>query len=206
MDMKWIWLVSVIIIIAGCATRADKKNAIGQVAQSYCECIYADTTKRINTDSCFKASVAVNATAVTEAGLDSNFSRMMDGDMEEAGVDLAVELERMCPGWALLELRQKEKLQQVGVQLANQKDYLPAGNNIFSGKVLTWQLLPKGEKEYEIKMMAKDGRTTRTFITQIPPSPAVESAAIIHITFEKNEAAFHEKYEYRAVQLSFSKK
>jgi hypothetical protein len=201
MYMKWIWLVS-IVIIAGCAAKGDKKNAVGKVAQSYCECIYADTTKWINTDSCFKASVAVNAADVKQAGLDSNFSGMMDGDMEEAGVDLAVELERMCPGWSLLELRRNEKLQQAAIQLAKQKDYLPAGDNIFSGKVLTWQLLPKGEKEYEIKMMAKDGVTTRTFITQIPPSPAVESAAIIHITFEKNEAAFHEKYEYRAVHLN----
>lgn len=202
MAMKWILIGSIGIMIASCTSKTGNEKVLEEFkhegALAYCECVFADTSGLINIDSC---------RSQTMKKLDEkkkNESRFAVLDTMEFEIYFEPdEMEKVCPGWKDL---MANKLEETATKLAKEKSYLPTPEgDEFTGTLLSWEKLPQGEKEYEIVVRSAMDSTTRTFITQARP-PAGGDPGIIYVTFEPNEAAYHEKYPFRAVQVRFTNK
>lgn len=196
MDMKWILTGCIGIMLAACSSNKNNDERLMQLhkeaARVYCECIFGDTLKFTGEDSC----VALSNKIVEPVKTDS-----IDSDLL-----VYRELEANCPGWKELMQRQYQRLNDAATKMAQDRSYQPTpSDNEHSGTLLSWQKLPKGEGEYELVMRSAKDSTTYTFITQAKPPKGAEPHTI-YVTFEPNEAAYHEKYPYRAVQVRFTHK
>jgi len=194
--MKWILAGCIGIMIAGCSSNKNKEGELVQLhkeaARVYCECIFGDTLNFRGEDSC----IALSRKIVDPAQTDSLYSEKV----------ILIQLEANCPGWKELMQRQYERLNDAATKLAQDRSYLPTlSENEHAGTLLSWKKLPKGEGEYELVMRSEKDSTTYTFITQAKPPKGAEPH-IIYVTFEPNEAAYHEKYPYRAVKVGFTHK
>lgn len=193
MAMKWILLISIGIAVTSCSSRKIKneEQVYDEAALAYCQCVLVDTTRIINTDSCKSRMQAILSSDEEKKYFLSDTNRFY--------FEATMRLEKVCPNWMSILKRQAEAL-------AQERSYLPQpASNEFTGTLLSWEKLPKGEGEYEIVVKSAKDSATRTFISQARP-PAGGSPDIIYVTFEPNEAAYHEKYPFRAVQVRFTNK
>lgn len=198
MDMKWTLIGCIGIMIASCGSD-NKGKAIDLRKEGsvlLCECVMADTVN-FKQDSCLKEV----GEKFNELLHKENFSAL--DTMEFEIFFEPDEMEEVCPGWKALVNR--KQLTDAATDMAKDKSYMPAVENEMAGKILSWQKLEKGEGEYEIVVRSTKDSITHTFITQAKP-PKGDEPAIIYITFEPNEAAYHEKYPFRAVQVRFTSK
>ena len=193
MVMKWILIVSMGIMVASCSSRKIKseEQVYDEAALAYCQCVLVDTTRIVNTDSCkLRMQATLN---------DKEEEKYFLPDTGNFYFQATMRLQKVCPNWMNILKRQAEALAR-----SDSYRWQPAINE-FAGTILLWQKLEHGEGEYELVMKSIKDSTTRTFITQAKP-PKGDEPAILYVTFEPNEAAYHEKYPYRAVQLRFTNK
>jgi hypothetical protein len=203
MIMKWILIGCIGMVITACSSKKSGEELLKEfrrkAALTYCECVFTDTTRIINRDSCGVETANKMERLKTE---DKQYASLNTTEFEYF---MEPEMEQVCPGFKELLGRQIKRLEARIREMAEDDLYLQATTNEFSGKLLSWEKLPKGEGEYEIVVRSAKDSTTRTFISQAHP-PKDDDADIIYVIFEPNEAAYHEKYPFRAVQVRFVNK
>lgn len=193
MVMKWILIVSTGIVIASCSSRKIKseEQVYEEAALTYCQCVLVDTTRTVNTDSC---KLRMRATLNSDEE-----NKYFLPDTSNFYFQATMRLEKVCPNWMSILKRQAEALAK------NESYRVQPAITEFAGTILSWQKLQQGEGEYELVMKSAKDSITRTFITQAKP-PKGDEPAILYVTFEPNEAAYHEKYPFRAVQIRYTNK
>ena len=201
MDMKWILVTCMVLVLSSCLSNnkqkeTDEQKLSRRTALRYCECLLIDTTRGINTDSCFIEKMR-------EMTRDKNYTFIRDSAFVHT---LDSTLDKQCLGWRELLERQRKRLEQGATKLANDESYLiSSGGSELAGTLLSWKKLPQGENEYEIVVKSTTDGFIRTFISQARP-PKSGMPDVIYVTFEPNEAAYPEKYPLRVVKVRVTNK
>ncbi|HEX2628501.1 MAG TPA: hypothetical protein VHM26_05810, partial [Chitinophagaceae bacterium] len=142
--MKWILIASVGIMIVACSSKKSEAELLKefrrQSAQAYCECVFADTTRFVDSDSC---GAEVNKKMERVKKENAEYASLNTPEFEYFNEP---EVEKVCPGLKELSKRQLEKLESKVREMAKEQSELePVFGGDFGGTLLSWQKLREGE-------------------------------------------------------------